>query len=637
MLMQAIRDRAQGWIAWVIVALLIVVFAVWGINAYFEPESKVNVAQVNGVDISQNAFTRAYEMQRNRFAQQFGGNIDPALFEQLGLKQQVIDQLVSEEVQAQKAADLGFRIGDVQLASYINQIQEFQTDGKFDPELYEQVVTRFYRSTAGWEYEQRRAMLLDQLSKGIFATTFVTDKEAEMAVRLRDQERDIGFGVLKIAGYLDSVEVSEEDIAAYYKENGADYTTPAQVSVEYIELSIAELAKEVAVDEAAIQARYDEQKSLFVTPERRRARHILVQVAGDADDATVDAAKKKAEELLEKLKNGESFEELAKANSDDPGSAAQGGDLGFFGRGIMDKPFEDAAYSLELGQVSDVVRSAFGFHIIEVTEIDPEKVKPLDDVREQLEQDYRNSQAEQRFFSDLDVLEAVSFENPTTLEPAASQLGLEIKTSEFFSRSEGKGVAGNPKLRQAAFEEDVFSAGNNSPVIETGNNQIVVLRIKDRKPESQKSLDEVRDEIKAKLQREKASEKLNADAQTALDRLRNGDDPQEALKAVSGEWTRQGYIGRNDPAVDRAIVDAAFEVGSASSDAPAFGKVAVTGGDIAVFAVYDRRSGDIAKLSEEDRKVHVDGLTRSHGMAEYQGLASTWKEKATVKVFPDNF
>lgn len=636
MLMQAIRDRAQSWIAWVIVSFLILIFAVWGINTYFEPDSRVKVAEVNGMEIGQQAYLQAFEMQRNRLQQQFGGNLDPALLEQLGLKRQILDQLVSEEVQMQTAADLGFRVGDVQLASFINQIQEFQTEGKFDPELYEQVVSRVYRSTAAWEYEQRRALLLDQPRKGLMNTSFVTKKEVDQALRLRDQQRDIGFGVVNLAGYVEKVEVTDAEVEAYFKEHPDEFKTPEQISAEYVELTLEALAKEVAVDEEAIKKRYDEQSALFTTPERRKARHILIQVDSAADEAAVAAARKKAEDLLAKLKAGESFEELAKANSDDPGSAAQGGDLGFFGRGIMDKPFEDAAFALEKGQVGDVVRSAFGFHIIEVTDIEAAKVKPFEEVRAQLEKDYKNSQAEQRYFGELDLLETVSFENPTTLEPVASQLGVSIQSSDFFSKAGGSGIAANPKFRSAAFDSDVLTAGNNSPVIELEPSHVVVLRIKEQRPAAQKPLEEVAESIRTKLKRQKATEKLTADAESALERLKNKEAPEEVLKALGGEWTHSGFVSRDDPVVDRAVLGPAFEAENPTSEAPVYGRVSTRDGDAALYVVFGKKDGNPQEASEDDRKVLEDGQIRAHGIAEYQALAEAWKAKAKVKVFPDN-
>ncbi len=638
MLMQAIRDRAQSWISWVIISLLILVFAVWGINAYFEPDSKVNVAQVEGVDIGQQEYLRAFEMQRNRMQAQFGGNLDPELLEQLGMKRQILDQLVSEEVQLQKAVDLGFRVGDVQLASYINQIQEFQREGKFDPELYEQVVSRVYRSTAAWEYEQRRALILDQPRKGLFNTAFVTKKELDAIVRLRDQQRDVGYGVIKLAGYLDGIEVADADIDAYYNQHKDEFKTPEQVAVEYVELTLDALAKEVTVDEEALKARYEEQSALFVTPERRRARHILVQAPSDADDATVEAARKKAEDLLAKLKGGASFEELAKTNSDDPGSASQGGDLGFFGRGIMDKPFEDAAFALEKGVVSDVVRSAFGFHIIEVTDIEATKAKPFEEVRAQLEQDYRNSQAEQRYFGELDLLETLTFENPTSLEPAANQLGLTVQTSAFFAKSGGPaaGIAANAKVRSAAFDDDVLTAGNNSSVIEVAPNHVVVLRLKERRAATEKPLADVKEEIKTKLKREKATEKLTADAQAALERLKNKESPEEVLKSVGAEWSRPGFVSRDDPEIDRTVLADVFAAANPTAEAPVFGRVSTPMGDIALFGVFGRKDGDPSALSEDDRKVLEDGQLRSRAIEHFQALAEAWKAKANIKVFPDN-
>lgn len=634
MLMQFIRERAQTWVAWVIVGLLVLVFAVWGVNSYFEPDSVVTVAKVNDAKISIRQFQQAYEAQRAQIQQQLGGRVDPALFESFGLKEQVLQRLVDEEVQVQRTVDEGYRVGDVQLARHINQIQAFQTDGRFDKELYEQVLSRMMTSPGEWEMLQRRNLLLEQPAVGIIATAFATNHDIDYALRLREQQREVGYFILPLARYTADVQVTDEEVQAYYDNNRDRYQYPEQVQVEYLELSLDELAKQVSVTEQTVADLYEQQKNRFVSEERRRASHILIDLAPDADEAAEKTARAKAEEVLAKLKAGEPFETLAQTYSTDTGSAKQGGDLGFFGRGVMDKAFEDAAFALPKGDVSSIVRSGFGLHIITVTDVEQEKVKPLEAVRPELEQELRRTEAEQRFYELQEQLASLTFEQPDTLTVASERLGIPVQTSGWFSRASGEGIAADPKVRSAAFANDVLNGGNNSEPIELDRSAIAVLRVKEHKQATPKPLDEVRGEIADALRNSKATAKLQEEAQALLKRMQDGEDPVAVAQSGGAEWKKLGFIGRQDSGVDQAVVKAAFE-SAKPADKPVFKLLNLDAGDAALLAVHAVRDGDIAKVDAEARKVLQDSQSQSHGQAAFKSLVDGWRSDAKVVTYPD--
>lgn len=632
MLMQSIRDRAQSWIAWVIIALLIIAFAVWGIDAYFEPEANVTVARVDDVKISEAEFQRAYEMQRAQLQQQFGGNIDPQMFEALGLKQQVLDRLIADEVRLQQALDDGYRVSDVQLAQHINQIQAFQKDGKFDAEVYRQVLSRVSLKPDDWEAQQRRALLLEQPMQGVMTSAFVTQQEVAHMLRVRDQKRELAYAVLPLAAVEKSIEVTDDDARKEFDARRDQYMNPEQIKVDYVELSLDEMAKSIAVDDAALKERYEQHKAQYTTEERRKASHVLIQLAGDAKPEDVEKAKAKAQEVLSKARAGEPFEKLAETYSDDPGSAKQGGDLGFFGRGVMDKAFEDAAFALEKGAVSDVVRSGFGFHIIKLTDIEAQKIKPFEEVRAQIEQEAKHGDAEGKFYEQLDQLETLAFEQPDNLKTITERLQLPVKTSAFFGRAGGEGVLRNPKVIKAAFTSEVL-AGSNSEVIEVGANHVIVLRVNEHKAATQKEFDQVRDEVIAKLKQERAKAKLSETAQATLKRLQEGGDASALAKDHGGEWKRPGLVGRSEAGVDQAVLKSAFEAAKPADSKPVFGQASLANGDVALFAVYSVQDG-AATADKESVKVLQDSQSQARGQAEFAGLVEEWKGKATVTVTP---
>ena len=632
MLMQSIRDRAQTWIAWVIIGLLIIAFAVWGIDAYFEPEANVTVARVNDVKISEAEFQRAYEMQRAQLQQQFGGNIDPQMFEALGLKQQVLDRLIADEVRLQHALDDGYRVSDVQLAQHINQIQAFQKDGKFDAEVYRQVLSRVSLKPDEWEAQQRRALLLEQPMQGVMTSAFVTQQEVAHILRLRDQKRELAYAVLPLADVEKSIEVSDDDARKEFDARRDQYMNPEQIKVDYVELSLDEMAKSIAVDDAALKERYEQHKAQYTTEERRKASHVLIQLAGDAKPEEVEKAKAKAQEVLTKARAGEAFEKLAETYSDDPGSAKQGGDLGFFGRGVMDKAFEDAAFALEKGAISDVVRSGFGFHIIKLTDIEAQKIKPFEEVRAQIEQEAKHGDAEGKFYEQLDQLETLAFEQPDNLKTITERLQLPVKTSAFFGRAGGEGVLRNPKVTKAAFTSEVL-AGSNSEVIEVGANHVIVLRMNEHKAATQKEFDQVRNEVIAKLKQERAKAKLSETAQATLKQLQEGGDAGALAKERGGEWKRPGLVGRSEAGVDQAILKSAFEAAKPADTKPVFGQVSLANGDVALFAVYSVQDG-ATTADKESAKVLQDSQSQARGQAEFAGLVEEWKGKAKVTIAP---
>ena len=635
MVLQAIRDRAQNWIAWVIVSILIVVFAVWGINVYFEPEADVTVAKVNDVKITQSLYQRAYDQQRQQLASRLGSNVSEEFIEAMGLKRQVLDRLVEEEAQIQVSSDLGYRISTAQLVNHINQVQAFQKEGRFDRELYEQVLSSNALRPIVWEQEQRRVLLLTQPYRGVTSTHFVVKPELDAVLRLREQTRSLGYALLSLAKFEEGVQVSDEDVKAYYEKNQDRFKTAEEVKIDYIELNIADLAKAVPIDEAALKQRYEDQKSTFGVEERRRASHILFQVPSDADEAKVAEIRKKAEDALARARKGEPFDELAKTLSDDPGSAAQGGDLGFFGRNIMEKAFEDAAYSLTEGQVSDLVRTGFGFHIIKLTGIEAATFKPFDAVRAQLATDYQMSQAEDQFFQQLEKLETLSFEHPDSLAPAAQAVGATIQTSDWFARNSGTGIAENAKMREAAFTPDVLNGTSNSGVIELETNHVAVLRMRERNPPMLRPIDDVKATIVTTLKRERAGSQAAEQGKSLLDKLNAGEDPVALASSMGTEWKRPGPIKRDESTLAPNLVRDAFSAPVPTEGKPSTGSVALANGDVVVYAVYEVKDGDIAQVKEEDRKVLRDQAERLGGQAMYQALIESWKSQVKSAVYPD--
>ena len=631
MLMTAIRDRAQSWVSWVIVVLIIIVMAAFGLNAYFEPESDVTVAKVNDSEIKFRRFQNRYETERSQMMQQLRG-ADPKLLDSLVSKERVLDGLIDEEVLFQKALDSGLMVGDAQLARHINQIQFFHKDGQFDQETYEQVLSQAVRqSPAEWEQGQRKVLMMRQAESIVLASSFSVDKAIEQVTKFQNEQRTFGYAIFPVADYLRKIEVSDEEAQTYFDNNKDDYMHPERVSVEYIEILVDDLAAEVTIDEEAITQRYEEQKTNFSVGERRRASHILLELDPEADEEEASEANAKAVELRERIINGESFEDLAKEFSADPGSASQGGDLGFFGRGVMDKAFEDATFALNVDEVSDVTQSAFGLHIIKLTEIEAEKAKPIEEVRDVLEKGYRESVAESRFFDLAEQLDTLAFEHPDSLTIVAEQLGLEVKTSDYFSRDTGPGIGRHAKVRTAAFGEEVFDNGNNSALIQIANNHVAVLRKKEFKQAQHKAFEDVKQVVIGKIKRDKGAEDAKAAAQDVLAKAKGGEDVTALLEPLELTWNEPKAAKRDEPSINRDLIKAVFEEKHPQGET-VYGEAEVSGGDYAIYMLTEVTS-DSAENGDADSL--KDQMAFNHGRSQYVSLVSEWRGNADVVTYPD--
>ncbi len=630
-----IRERAKGFFAWLIFILIVIPFAFWGINSYFEGGGDVSVAKVNDEEIPVQEFQRLLLQERAFRKQLLGDNADPALLDDVLIKRSVLERLVNTTAVAQAAEAAGFRISDAQLRAHIIGNPQFQRDGRFDPQLYARILNSLGMREQAYEAELRRDLLVEQLIGSISDTAFVTPQELDGALRLQYQQRRIAYLVLKADDYLSDEPVADDEVEAYYESHLDRYVIPEQVRVAYLEIAATDLMAGITVDEDTLRKMYEAQRSEFMVPEERRASHILIAVEEGADEAAEAAARQKAEEILQRLKKGEPFEKLAKEFSDDPGSAANGGDLGYFGKGVMVKAFEEKAFAMKVGEISGPVRSRFGYHIIKLTDIRPAHGRDFEEVRATLEQEYRQQKAEEIFFDLTDRLTDLAYEVPDTLEVAAQELGLTIKVSDFFSREQGSGIAADPKVRAAAFSPDVLEAGNNSEPITIAPDHVVVLRVKDHRPLSHRPLDEVRGEIEQALRLQRARERAAEAGEALLQRIRGGEAPEAVAKDAGVQWLTPGFVGRQAQSLPRDIIRHVFTLAH-PGQTPVFSGKPLSGGDFAVIGLYEVKDGDVAAIAEEERKQWRQRMLRDMGRRESDAILEAIKQRSEIEIHQEN-
>lgn len=630
-MLEFIRNRAQGFFAWLIVGGIIITFALFGINQYFTGGGDTSVAKVNGAEISQGRLEQAYYQQRQRLTEMFGGELPPMFTEKM-LKQQVLSQLVAQEVMVQAALDNGMRVGDRQLADIIRRADVFHENGEFSRSKYEQLLRQQGMTPGMFESRIARDILAAQFESGFTDTAFVTAHEVDELLRLQNQQRSVGYLRVALAPFEKAASASDAEVEEYYQANQQRYMVPERVKVDYIELDAGQLAADIQVDEQTLRARYEAQKINYSTPEERQASHILIEADENAAQEQLDAARQKAEALLARLRQGEDFAELAGAESDDPGSAKQGGDLGFFGRGAMVPAFEEAAFALKEGELSDVVQSPFGFHIIKLTGIRGGEVQPFDKVRDKIRQDIQNEKAEQRFYDMAEQLANLSYEQPDTLKPASEELGLPVKTSDYFTRQGGPGIAAEPKVAAAAFSDDVLVRGNNSETIELARNHMLVLRINDHQPEQVRPLEEVRTQIVSAIKREKALTEAKARSASLLEQVRAGESPAALAAGEGVQWHAQQTLGRDSKELEGAILDAAFRLPAPDADAVSSDSVALRSGDQVVVVLYTVTDGDPAAVDEAGREQVRKQLLRAASNAASEAAMAGVRGRMEISV-----
>ncbi len=638
MFLQKIRDRAQGWFAYTIIGMLIIPFAVWGINYYFEGGGPMDAALVGDSKISVQEFQRAYQQQRQQMQAMFGGNADPALLDGPRLKQQVLQQLVEERVLSQLAHEQGLRIGDRQLHDVIVALPAFQQNGRFDKELYERWLRNQGYVAAAFEENFRQAKATEQLRESVIDSALFTPVELDRLVAVLKQQRELQYTVLSLENYVAKVTVEDAKILEYFEKNKHRFVNPEQVQVQFIELKLAQLAEGVVVSEEDLKTAYQDQIAKYGQPEERSASHLLVKLPLNPGPAEVEQAQIKAKQIADDLHSGtKSFDQVMQEAKADASGKLEGGELGVIGKGMFDSPaFETALFALQKpGDVSDPVRMPSGFHIIRLDGITPAQVKPFEEVREIVGKELRQQQAENRFYEITQNLANFSYEHPDSLEAAAKALDAPIQDSGWFSRQGGEGIAANPKLIESAFGEDVLKRGVNSEPLELAPGHVVAIRIKEHRDATPRALEESREEIVKILREQQARLAIAKDAEALKSRAAKGEHLQTLAKELGGKHRNAGLVSRDAPGVDRAMLATAFRLPQPETGKVALGSIALANGDQAVLEVAQVIPGQKDALSEKERKSIAQQLAQQTGSGQFEGLVDSARIKTKVVTYGD--
>lgn len=617
------REGVGRWIAALILGLIAVAFIFWGVD--FTVAVPTFAAKVNGEEIPLVEFDRALQMQRAQFADLYRVEFTEDL--QRELRRTVLERLVRNEALLQRVESAGYGVTDAQITAAIQQRPEFQVDGEFSIDLYRARLLSQGMSPAAFEAIQRQQLELIELQNGIANSAFYTPTEYRRFIELTRQRREVGYADFAADPFVDGVEISEDEMREHYEENAAQYMTEESVDLEYIELLASDLAGTVEVTEEALREYYEEEKARFTTEEQRRARHILF-TGEDAD------AEQRAREALDRLNAGEDFEALARELSDDGGTADQGGDLGWVGRGLLVGPFEDTLFSMEVGAVEGPVKTSFGYHLIRLDEVREGDEQPFEQVRDELAEEWQQRESEDLFYTRATDLAERAFDAYDELATVATQTDMPLKTFSGFTRSGSVSpFTDSAAVVQAAFSPDVLEGQNSGPV-ELGDDHVLVLRVAAHHLPEEQPFETVRAQIEQELVLAEA-QRLAADAAQAFIDAYAADADLAALAAsLSGEWHAPAWIERTDATLPTQVVATAFRLGKPTADAPLLEPVPLASGDYAVLMLRGVEPGDVDAVAEDERETMARQLTDQAAMFELTGYAGEIRDEATVRI-PD--
>ena len=626
-----IRDKATGWVAGVIVGLLVISFAFWGVSFYSGQAGELNVAKVNDVDISFQSFQRSFSQLRKQMQSVLGDSL--SLEEDAFIKNQTIEKLIESELINQLVIDSGLNITNEKLVESIKNIEFFRNEEGFDRIKYERSINSIGMASSIFEAQLRMDLLSEQLQAGFIETTFILEPELENILRLESQSRDITYTILSLPSFIEDGEISDSDIDTFYQANPNLFTQPEQVKVAYLELNIKELAKDIETNEEVLRNFYNDNKGDYDVVEQRSVRKLFVKTGEKATNENKTKAEAVITSTLELVNEGKDFEEIVKQSAKE---TLEFSEHIFMSKGIMGKEIDEFLFNSEEGAVSKVIETKEGFNIVKVIEIKGGSENKYENSAQKVKEDYKNKQAELQFFELSDQLTTLSYENSDNLEIAADAIGKEIINTDYFARDNDlEGLLSDSLVISKSFDPELIRSRNNSDAIELSDNHIVVLRVLEHKAPATKPLEDVRDEVIASIRLKLAREKINETGDRIVAELKSGVNPESVISHSGIEWTTTEKVKRDDMFINRAILRSIFEAGKPNSDEPIITSQRLGSGDYAIIVILNAYD-ETLEVDEELKKTTDLKLRRILSTNEWQDLLRDARNNTNIRIFNEN-
>lgn len=626
-MLQNIREGIQGPWAIGIVGLIVVSFVFTGVGSYISSNNTNAVAIVNGQEIPGGTLNIAYENERARLESQFGDAVNSLFASESYVTQfrnDILQRLINDELVTQKAKSLGLRVGDSEIKTAIATLPEFQIAGTFNNTIYLNTLSRAGYTPAEFAEYMRDQMTRQQLVQAINGSSFSLQHQVSALLALQGQTRDAQSLQIDVTKYQDSIVLSEEDIQAYYDDNLSSFDTQEQVKLAYVTLSVSDLSPLVSVSEQEIEQYYNDNNALYTSAEIRRVSHILFENLDDTE-----TARTKADTVMQQVQAGEDFAELAEQHSDDIVSAEEGGDLGEISREDYEGAFGDAAFALSsVGDISGVIETDFGLHIIKLTEFSPAIVTPLAQASVDIESDLRLAKATDEFFALQQEMARLAFEEPDSLESVASAINRPIIETDFFEENRLPAGVDYPQLNDIAFSSELVYDQMNSDLLELGDDLVMVTRVAEHKPKRTRTLDEVNAQIQSALKIQKAQREALVYAQQIQTAMLNNEDTSELLAQQSLAWSTHSAIGRGSNVLPITMVDAIFELAPVDGN----NSKVVSVNDSSVAVVLLSQVNAASQSNNELQSNIQQRLVSMQAQQTYENFVAALREDADVKL-----
>jgi len=626
-MLRDIKQQSSGLGFKIIMALIIISFVFWGVGNSLISSGNDSAATVNGEKISITAFNLANQASRNRMVQQFGDNLGTEYFDSENFKRGVLNQIVNSELLKQQAEKFEYDVAPSTIKNYIESSPGLQIEGKFSKEAYANYLAQVNKSAELLQRDIKEEIKGSALPKLISQSSFALKSEVESQYTLAKQMRSFDYISLSSSDYEDKISITEDEIGNHYKEFGQDFLTPEQVSVNYIELSTTDLLIDIEITDEEIQTYYDAKKETLMTAEKRKTQHILLPVNDNAEEVKIEIKK-----IAERINKGEDFSEVAKEVSQDPGSAKDGGDLGWVAKGDMVEAFDEKLFSMNEGDISDPVLSTFGYHIIKLSEVKSPEVPVIEDIKETLISELKEEKAEELFLNKADELSTTVIDADNVLELAAEDSGLEIKSTELFEIGRGLGIAANNNFSSAAFSDAIKVDGETSEMIDLGENHIVYIHIKEHVLPEIKSLEEVSQIISSKLTTEKAIELVKNETTNYVNQISAG---EKSLLEIATELEKTVIeakdvtrVGSSEPV---NLVKNVFSL-KLNSENPKTTLVESSNNSFAIVEFKSIASSDLNGLTEDESASIATQIERTASNSEITNMTNTLRNDASINI-----
>ena len=632
-MLQTIRDQVKGWLAVVIFTIMIVPFAFWGINYYFEQSGGVVAIDVNGEEITLADYQRAYQDLRQQWQSISGAPVEEET--EALIKQRATRELIQTALLNQAGNKAGLYVGEAEVWEIIRQIPQFNDDQGFNMAQFELAANRSGLTPAGFLARIRQDMAIEQLQNALFATDFVTRSEVSAYSGIVHQTRDFSYSILSSDELKETIQVTEERVRSYFEVEGR-YMDPEKVRIAYLVLSLAKVAEEVYLEEGELESWFSDNRHNYEVEGTRKVRQIFIKLPEEPSEAVVEEMKAKADELYTLVRDGEDMEDVVVNQSGEYGDSIEFSEFGFLTKGALEPEADEAVFSMAAGEFSEPVQSSIGFHILSVDEIQGGTEAALEDIREEVEQDLREEKAAQQLYELTDRLSVLTYENPDTLDIAAEELELQVQKSDFISREDpGVGIVSEPGVVATAFSEEVLLQENNSEVIELDNDRYMVLRALEHRLPMKKPLEDVRDEIVTRLKYEQARDRTRERGEAVLEQLEQGRSKEEVTLEFAVDWRNATGVTQDDETINRAVLRTAFRAGVPEAGQPLYDGMSLGTGDYTVVIVNSVTDADPDAIDGEEQDIVRSQLLQANTASAWMEFTGNLRANADVTVYEE--